>query len=102
MDAPEMDIGKLLQSLVCNYQDWKKETNLVTQKDATHFAIPEKYLEDKFEKVNCLMDAKLYQKGILYMAIYFIRMIPFMKAISNEMALFIELLAMHWLSTCVN
>lgn len=100
MDAIEMDIGKLLQSLLCNYHDWKNEQNLVTQLDGNSFIIPDIYLQDKYDQLSTLFDYPLYKKGIFYMATYFIRMIPFMENQSKDMALFIQLLAIHWLSTC--
>lgn len=100
MDAIEMDIGKLFQSLVCDYSSWKSKCDLTIVSDNSYL-IPEKYLCNKYEELKLLVSEKEYKKGVFYMCTYFIRMIPYMKNKSQEHVLFVQLLTIYYLSTLI-
>lgn len=97
MDAIEMDIAKLFQSIVCNYASWNDCTDLVKYTQDGYF-INKCYMNDS-SKINGLYDDKIYKKGIFYMSTYFVRMVPFMLHKSLEHALHILLLAIYYLDS---
>jgi hypothetical protein len=95
MDASEMDIGKLFQSIVCDYVSWKDNCDVKIISE-NNYIIPDKYL---IHKEIDFISKELYKKGIFYMCSYFIRMIPFMKHKSDNHVIFIQLLTIYYLST---
>jgi hydroxymethylpyrimidine pyrophosphatase-like HAD family hydrolase len=101
MDAVEMDIGKLFQSLVTNYVSWKDCYDLVEIVNDDVFKINSMYVQNKYENLKNLFDKREYDKGIFYMCTYFIRMIPFMFNKSYQHAVFTILLCIHYLDTLV-
>lgn len=102
MDASEMDIAKLFQSLVCDYSSWDHTMDLIKYNDSC-YSIRKEFLENSYDKVKHLYDKVLYQKGIFYMCTYFIRMVPFMfHNKSMDHAIFILLLTIYHLDTIVH
>lgn len=95
MDAPEMDLGKLAQSLISKYSSWKDlyGEDLVQE----YFYSVEGVTVCEY-KINPIYTSKTYTKDVFYMCMYFIRMIPFMKNRSREHEIFIILLCTHYLS----
>ena len=97
MDAIEMDMAKLFQSLVCNYASWSEYTELVKYTTEDGYIIHESFLKNSYDKIQSFYDYETYQKGLFYMSTYFIRMVPFMLHKSSQHAIFILLLAIHYL-----
>jgi hypothetical protein len=101
VDAIELDLGKLFQSIICNYHLWKEYPSKVTLLSRNHYTIPELFIhnQDKYKDIQSILEiydsnTKLvFLKGLYYMSTYFIRMVPFMYAQSEDQALFILLLA---------
>lgn len=101
MDAMEMDTAKLFQSLICDYVSWVDQTELVAI-DNSQFQIDPIYFTDRFHRVQHMYSFNEYQRGIFYMSTYFIRMVPFMYAKSFQHALFVLILATHYLDSLTN
>lgn len=91
MDAPEQDLGKILQSLVVDYAHWNPDTELIIY-NQNCFGIPEKYFNHTYEKLF-----EKYHISLFYMAMHLIRMIPYAK--NKKSGLFAELLAIYYLSS---
>ena len=99
VDAVEMDTAKLLQSLVCEYHTWDDMQNLVSVcPDTGEFTIAPQFLDDKMESLSALLGQVNYEKGLFFMSMYFIRMMPFMYKKSLQHAILALLLATHYLS----
>ena len=96
MDAVEMDIAKLFQSLICNYSSWSECMELVSYHN-DKYTISSDYLKDSYERIQHLFTKEKYKKGLFYMSTYFIRMVPFMLHKSLQHAIFILLLSIHYL-----
>ena len=45
---------------------------------------------------------KVFRKGIFYMAMYFIRFVPFRKQVSDDHAVFALVMAVNWLNFLKN
>lgn len=76
VDAKEMDIGKLFQSLLTDYRTWS-------------YATPEQletmpFIMKDYTEVKDIVSEDMYKKGVFYMATYFIRMTPFMLEKSKQ------------------
>lgn len=101
MDAIELDLAKLFQSLICNYHQWKDYSFKVIVLSSNHYTIPEVFTQFKskyneLQSILALYDPNVkgvFLKGLYYMSSYFVRMVPFMYAQSEDQALFILLLA---------
>jgi hypothetical protein len=89
VDAKEMDIGKLFQSLLTDYKNWDKHLQHNTK--ITH----------DYAYVQDLFTPEAYRKGVFYMTTYFIRMTPFMLEKSKEQTLYMLELAEHYLKTII-
>ena len=98
-DAREMDIGKLFQSLVCEYSSWKESCEeIVDIIDDFHYKVPECYLNIQAKKPEIILKSFTnntdlwFLKGLFFMTTYFIRMMPFMKKKSEKHLVFTLLL----------
>jgi len=96
VDIIEMDIAKLFQSLICEYSSWDN-SKLFTVVNDNEYIINEKYIEDKRHIICKIFTVEEYYRGLFYMATYFIRMVPYMIEKSHNHAIFILLLATHYL-----
>lgn len=94
MDAPELDIGKILQSLVCRYSEWNPEKELV-QLSENEFCIPDKYLNNH---IPYKPHFKNYKVCLFYMCMHLIRIVPFIMKKSEKHKQFVQLLAIHYLN----
>ena len=106
-EPPELDLGKLLQSLVARYETWAHDSErLVSQNNeglVTHSdsAVNLRLLQDaiatwasnsKVDSTNAL------RVGLFYMALHLIRMTPFRLRVSLDQARYSLASATRWLS----
>ena len=106
-EPPELDLGKLLQSLVARYETWAHNSQtLVSQNDeglSTHVdtGFSHRLLQEtiatwanhsKADTVNVL------RIGLFYMALHLIRMTPFRLRVSVDQARYALTSATRWLS----
>ena len=108
LDAPELDLGKLFQSLVGRYEDWAhsdrplydcindREIISKTPLNAPDPALVKLFQERWSDVLSCSRE-QVYWKGIFYMSLHFIRMIPFRLRISEEQGFFALTQAIQWM-----
>lgn len=108
LDAPELDLGKLYQSAVAGYEQWahvqEAAVTLVTDGEFTIHPpkqAPIRILDgtagDTWQAVlACSRDA-VHRKGIFFMGLHLLRMVPFRIRISIDHALFAALLGLQYL-----
>ena len=103
VDAFEIDIARLFQSIICDYASWDKYINDINIIDNI-YTLPNKFIEilENKKKVyswlilycsnNQNIDT-IYTKGIYYMSTYLIRMVPYLIKKSENLAILSLLLA---------
>ena len=110
IDPPELDLGKLFQSLVSKYEIWSREKDilykldfdnkLIFTKEYTNTEKIEDYKEIIEEWSSILNES--YEitktKAIFYMFTHLIRMIPYRYKVSLEQSLFALKEAILWLN----
>lgn len=108
-DAPELDLGKLFQSCVANYNKWRHMEKPVTSLDVANIQCISDFFDVVPTKVNNtlvrlwskILDApedEVLGRGIFYMSTYFIRFVPFRQQISREHGIFALILSIVWLN----
>jgi molybdopterin-guanine dinucleotide biosynthesis protein A len=109
VDTPLFDLGKLFQSLVSRYESWSKIENVIINKDINNLTCLREffYYDDYaikdiieiFKKILSTDDAIFIKKaGIFYMAMYFIRFVPFRLLVSKEHGDYAIIMATIWLN----
>ena len=104
VDAYQMDIGKLLQSILAKYNLWFTRDDLFSYSDLS-FTLNPLLLQLNAEHYIWLLKEfdtnihKAFQQGVFYLSTYFIRMIPFMLRQSKEKAYMTLCLAIYYLNT---
>ena len=110
-DAAELDLGKMCQSVFSRFDKWKNLDIKVDVLNNNEFQTSESIFFD-FDIENdttkhiieqwslILNDDKstVKDKGIFYMAMYFIRFVPFRMKISKDHGIFALLMAIVWLT----
>ena len=107
-DAAELDLGKMCQSVLSRYSEWKNRDDLVlklSHKDMVccddYFTIDGENLKSFFEKWSFILKEDYETtliKGIFYMSMYFIRFVPFRVEVSKEHGIFAILMSIVWLN----
>jgi ribonucleotide monophosphatase NagD (HAD superfamily) len=108
-DAAELDLGKMCQSVLSRFNEWKNLTNVVTDMTGNSFKCVNEYFEYDHDNIHKLVFKKWTQilnnnynvtknKGIFYMCMYFIRFVPFRLKQSEEHGIFALIMAIVWLS----
>lgn len=99
MDAPELDIAKLFQSIICDYSSWAESCdNMIDVISINEYVINSKYIENKYNLIAHIFNKEDYIKGLFYMSTYFIRMVPFMICKSLNHARVIIILAIYYIA----
>jgi hypothetical protein len=102
MDAYELDIGKIMQSIISKYETWGEYVNLI-RIDGTSIYVPEGLLDLHKEFVTDILISitdnpdKLFRSGLFYLATHLIRLIPFMIHKSKNKSLFALSLSAYYL-----
>lgn len=88
MDAPELDMSKLMQDSVARVHVWPNFVKLVECNDLGEFTIP---ITDDNTESMCHLIASLYGRSVhtarFYLATHLIRMVPYTHVYSQEQAL---------------
>lgn len=112
VDAPELDMGKMFQSIIARYEDWAHTNPILfnhTENDdiVTAFKIEQpdnKLLDLCIEHwAEILGDSKeeVHRKGLFYMSLHLIRMVPFRLKISKDQGKFALVNAIKWMNKVV-
>jgi hydroxymethylpyrimidine pyrophosphatase-like HAD family hydrolase len=104
VDPYEFDVAKLLQSLLAKYSEWDTLDQLCKCKDNNEFLINERLLDLQKDKYIFFLrefeedtDA-LFRKGVFFLSMYLIRMIPFLLKKSKQHAYTGLLLSLYYLN----
>ena len=112
IDAPELDMGKMLQSVIARYEDWA-HTNPILFEQSEHEEIltaykiktPDKRLLDLcIEKWSTILGNsrdETHRKGLFYMSLHLIRMVPFRLKVSRHQAVFALVNAIKWMNESI-
>ncbi|MBK8169265.1 MAG: NTP transferase domain-containing protein [Sandaracinaceae bacterium] len=108
-DAPELDFGKLLQSVLTHYESWAHSDE--TLFDVLHgeqavrkLRMPEpdaamvKLCVDHWADVFVQHKDEVYRRGCFFMALHLIRMVPFRLNVSDDQACYALCHAIEWMS----
>ena len=105
VDPFEFDVAKLLQSLLAKYGEWDNLPNLCSYDDQNNFKVNERFLETDKEKYEFMLKEfgsntnNIYKKGVFFLSMYLIRMIPFLLKKSKDTAYLGMLLSLYYLNT---
>ncbi len=109
VDAPELDLGKLWQSIVARYEDWAHsdrplfasihdgEFVFQYRPDATHDELAT-ICAQHWSTILGTSEAHVTVKGAFYMGLHLLRMVPFRLKVSDEQALYALANAVRWIS----
>ena len=112
LDAPELDLGKMCQSVMADYKCWRSlddddlifnindSMNSIECVD-TYFSFDKKHVTKMLDKWRDILNEDtegVLMKGMFYMATYFIRFVPFRLNISRNHGIFALVMAIIWLS----
>jgi thiamine kinase-like enzyme/molybdopterin-guanine dinucleotide biosynthesis protein A len=109
VDSCYLDLAKIFQSTVSGYKDWNSLQNVIFSASEGKIECPSDFFScdpSNFQsicsKYSDLMGEsnwkKVFRKGIFYMAMYFIRFVPFRKQVSDDHAVFALVMAVKWLN----
>lgn len=108
LDSPCFDLGKLFQSIVSKFKEWKDNKNLILNLNPKNIKCNNDNFKYEFDNTKYLLEIfsnileinleETKKIGIFSMATYFIRFIPFMKKISQETAIYSLILSIVWLN----
>lgn len=109
VDSSYFDLGKIFQSIVSNYKEWNVLETVVYDEKINDLKCVDKYfickyeqyktLCDLFGKIMEIEDTKLiFNKGIFFMATYFIRFVQFRRKISKQHGIYAIIMAVVWLN----
>lgn len=107
-EAPELDLGKLFQSLIGHFETWERATGTLVDSDVDgalrlctdHADNRRRLLEvalDHWSKILGCGTDRVYEKGVFYMCLHLIRLIPYRIRISEEQSLLSLVIALKWM-----
>jgi len=102
MDIIESDLAKLLQSIISRYELWEAIDYVVKVISDSEFEINNMFLDFKNDLAYaiCEIFGLDLQSGIFYLALYWIRMTPFMLHKKKEYAILGLILCNTYLNNC--
>ena len=112
IDAPELDLGKLFQSIVARYEDWAHsdrplfesmqpaEVVYAYHPDTTNAAV-QQVCVDGWSRILGNSADQVVVKGWFYMGLHLLRMVPFRQKVSEEQALYALTQGVQWISKAV-
>jgi hypothetical protein len=109
IDAPELDLGKLFQSIVAHYEDWAhSDISLFESAHSCDFIChykaeaPDPELQTiclgEWSKILSTSEEHVTVKGWFYMGLHLLRMVPFRLKVSEEQALYALANGIRWIS----
>lgn len=102
VDVKEMDLSKLLQSLVAKYETWDTREWLVKKIDVGIYEVPTDLLDYSFEDLRFVFESydvpeQMFHKALFFLSTYLIRMTPFLEKKSNSHSLLGMILTAYYL-----
>jgi aminoglycoside phosphotransferase (APT) family kinase protein len=112
IDAPELDLGKLCQSLLARYEEWAHGDHAlferigdgVLQIKRELSTPPDTTVDVCLDRWSSILDRgrdEVYVKGSFYAGLHLIRMVMFRLKVSEEQALFALANAVRWISSAL-
>ena len=108
IDMDSSDLGKMCQSIMSRYSEWKDREDLFTDMSINNTICVNEYFDyddyfvdsilEQWSKVLTDDPQTTKMKGAFYMSMYFIRFIPFRMQVSREHGLFALLMSIVWLN----
>lgn len=111
IDAPELDLGKLLQSDISKYERWSNDSDLIKYINYDNNIIDTKiYINsekidnilNKYDRWKTILEIDnfeiLKRTGIFYMVLHLLRMIPFRFNKSENQAIYAIKESIYWLN----
>lgn len=109
VDAPELDLGKLFQSMIARYEEWAhSDEPLFDHAHATEFGcryrpqMTEPGLEqicvDAWAQILACSADQVRTKGRFYMGLHLLRMVPFRLKVSDEQATYALINGIRWIA----
>lgn len=112
VDAPELDLGKLCQSIIARYEEWAHSERTLFKSVqpyelvSDYIAGADTELEKKcIETWSRILSTSVEHttiKGWFYMGLHLIRMVPFRLKVSEEQALYALANGIRWMSRAAN
>tara|TARA_R110000824_G_scaffold32156_6_gene104027 strand:+ start:11652 stop:13709 length:2058 start_codon:yes stop_codon:yes gene_type:complete len=111
-DARELDLGKLSQSIILDYANWKNSGDLNCNYENEVFECTDQFFEANKDGTYDLLielwknilknrEKVVYNKAIFYMCTYLIRFVPFRVQIGKDHGIFALLMAVVWLNKLI-
>lgn len=109
VDAPELDLGKLFQSMVAKYEDWAhSDIQLFDHAHGIEFACRyrpsdleaelEQICVDAWSQILACSPDQVRTKGRFYMGLHLLRMVPFRLKVGDEQAIYALINGIRWIS----
>lgn len=107
VDSPVFDLGKIFQSIIGKYEIWSNIEEVIIDNNINNLRCIDNFFimtDNKLDIVNFFKDIfnkdynYIIKNGIFYMALYFIRFIPFRLKVSHEHGIFALIMAIIWLN----
>jgi len=115
IDAPELDFGKLLQSQLSRYEMWSNSNNIVHKIDCKEGVLETAEFINVEEAKMLLDDMTVWKdildeddnniftkKGMFFLSLHLLRMIPYRYNVSLEQAVFALREAIVWLNQIIS
>ncbi|NVB83271.1 MAG: hypothetical protein HOV81_33170 [Kofleriaceae bacterium] len=108
VDAPELDLGKLFQSIVARYEDWAHSDRSLFESAQGHEVVcqyrapdPESSLHqlcvDEWAEILGNSRDQVARKGWFFMGLHLLRMVPFRLRVSEDQALYALANGVRWI-----
>jgi hypothetical protein len=112
IDAPELDLGKLFQSIVAQYEDWAHSDRALFDRVhgaelACHYqaAAPDPELlgicVQAWAQILSATEEQVRIKGWFYMGLHLLRMVPFRLKVSEDQALYALANGVRWIARAI-
>ena len=109
IDAPELDLGKLFQSIVARYEEWAHSDMSLFESAHGNTAVchykpdapdPELFASciEEWARILSISREQVLLKGWFYMGLHLLRMVPFRLKVSEEQALYALANGVRWIS----
>lgn len=111
LDALELDLGKLFQSVLCHYEDWAHSTAQLSHREPdgnVHLLTKNGSGRETVQRITqCwasvlgLSEDQTYRKGLFFLGLHLIRMAPFRLKVSDDQATFALANALIYLNAAI-
>jgi hypothetical protein len=112
VDAPELDLGKLFQSIVAHYEDWAHSDRTLLESApgaelVCRYQAPPPDPEllatcvEAWARILGAPDDQVRVKGWFYMGLHLLRMVPFRLKVSEDQALYALANGVRWIARAV-